>query len=57
MIRPILLLIVVAMLSLCSGCTQEHLPDSMTIGYAQEQYRSQSSAWRGGSVSFTWNFK
>ena len=33
------------------------VPDSISIGYMQEQYKHDSNAWNGISISGTWEFK
>jgi len=33
------------------------MPDSVSVNFMQEQYKHDSSAWRGVGVSATWNFK
>lgn len=33
------------------------MPDSITIGYAQEQYDHNPNAWTGFNASATWEFR
>lgn len=56
MIKYVLVLCILSLV-LLGGCSPELKPDSMTISYAQEQYRGVPDAWIGGGISFTWELK
>ncbi len=49
---------------ICEGCVGTGfekkttlVPDSLSIGYNQEKYKSDPHAWDGFSISLTWTFK
>ncbi len=33
------------------------MPDSVSVGYIQEKYKGDIHAWKGASISATWEFK
>ncbi len=33
------------------------VPDNVTFSFGQSRYREEDSAYRGGTISATWNFK
>ena len=51
----------VLLLQGCSGTGFEKkatvMPNSVSISYLQERFHDDSAAWRGGSISATWEFK
>ena len=59
-----LFLILLFIAALCCGCAGSGLdkkttlvPDSVTLSLMQEKFKHDTSAWRGASVSATWEFK
>ena len=56
--------LLILLLLICGGCAGTGfekkttlVPDSLSIGYSQEKYKSDPHAWDGFSVSLTWTFK
>ena len=56
-----LVCVILLCLTGCAGTGFEKrvtlIPDSISIGYMQEKYKSDSHAWDGFSISGTWVFK
>lgn len=59
--KGFLLIVAVLFITGCSGTglgkRSTLMPDSLSIGYMQEQYKNDKNAWSGISVSATWEFK
>lgn len=62
--RKLLLCVVVLIVCVVGGCSgtgfdkrATFVPDSVTIGWAQETYRGDPDAWEGFTASATWEFK
>ena len=61
--RKIIWLAILAYICVGLGCATIELdkdwpmPDSITLSYMQEQFKGDSSAWRGIGVSATWELK
>lgn len=59
--KKILLLLVVLTTCGCSGTGFDKratlVPDSVTIGYQQEDYAGDHNAWKGATFEATWEFK
>lgn len=57
----LLIILIVVFLVGCSGTGFEKrstlMPNSVTIGYMQEQFKGDTNAWNGVSISGTWEFK
>jgi len=55
------MILLLAALEGCAGTGFEKratlVPDSISVTYLQERFRGDNAAWRGGSISATWNFK
>ncbi len=61
--KKIIQLAILTYISMCIGCVSIELdkdwpmPDSITLSYMQEQFKGDTSAWRGVGVSATWELK
>lgn len=59
--RLLVLFILFTMVGGCAGTGFEKrttlVPDSVTIGYAQEQFAGDLDAWYGFTASATWRLK
>jgi len=63
--RTLLALVLVIAILFISGCIESTgfekrttlCPNSISIGYSQEKYKSDAHAWDGFTISGTWVFK
>jgi len=57
----VLLFALLVTLAGCAGTGFEKkatlMPDSLELSLMQERYHGDDDAWRGGTISLTWEFK
>ena len=60
-IKSLILTFILVSIGGCSGTGFDKratlMPDSIAINLMQEQYKHDSSAWRGAGITATWEFK